>query len=206
MMEKKPVLTDWLYEWDCPQDVLNIAVKHAQNATYYDGVKNQTSYPEQFFDDDFDPVRNWVDARLHEIKLDLDLECEHLKSTVFWTTKSERGQWHHTHKHGFSVVSGIIYLTPSGSQTWFSRDSVWSNDYTSVAIHNSEKSTLLFKRQTEVGKAIFFPSGVHHSVTQHDRTEPRHTLSFNSFVSGQIGSYSDIHSRRLLNLTVNQKE
>ena len=205
-MEKKPVLTDWLYEWDCPQDVLNIAVKHAQNATYYDGVKNQTSYPEQFFDDDFDPVRNWVDARLHEIKLDLDLECEHLKSTVFWTTKSERGQWHHTHKHGFSVVSGIIYLTPSGSQTWFSRDSVWSNDYTSVAIHNSEKSTLLFKRQTEVGKAIFFPSGVHHSVTQHDRTEPRHTLSFNSFVSGQIGSYSDIHSRRLLNLTVNQKE
>jgi hypothetical protein len=206
MMEKKPVLTDWLYEWDCPQNVLNIAVKHAQNATYYDGVKNQTSYPEQFFDDDFDPVRNWVDARLHEIKLDLDLECEHLKSTVFWTTKSERGQWHHTHKHGFSVVSGIIYLTPSGSQTWFSRDSVWSNDYTSVAIHNSEKSTLLFKRQTEVGKAIFFPSGVHHSVTQHDRTEPRHTLSFNSFVSGQIGSYSDIHSRRLLNLTVNQKE
>jgi hypothetical protein len=206
MMEKKPVLTDWLYEWDCPQDVLNIAVKHAQNATYYDGVKNQTSYPEQFFDDDFDPVRNWVDARLHEIKLDLDLECEHLKSTVFWTTKSERGQWHHTHKHGFSVVSGIIYLTPSGSQTWFSRDSVWSNDYTSVAIHNSEKSTLLFKRQTEVGKAIFFPSGVHHSVTQHDRTEPRHTLSFNSFVSGQIGSYSDIHSRRLLNLTVNQKQ
>jgi len=205
-MEKKPVLTDWLYEWDCPQDVLNIAVKHAQNATYYDGVKNQTSYPEQFFDDDFDPVRNWVDARLHEIKLDLDLECEHLKSTVFWTTKSERGQWHHTHKHGFSVVSGIIYLTPSGSQTWFSRDSVWSNDYTSVAIHNSEKSTLLFKRQTEVGKAIFFPSGVHHSVTQHDRTEPRHTLSFNSFVSGQIGSYSDIHSRSLLNLTVNQKE
>ena len=205
-MEKKPVLTDWLYEWDCPQDVLNIAVKHAQNATYYDGVKNQTSYPEQFFDDDFDPVRNWVDARLHEIKLDLDLECEHLKSTVFWTTKSERGQWHHTHKHGFSVVSGIIYLTPSGSQTWFSRDSVWSNDYTSVAIHNSEKSTLLFKRQTEVGKAIFFPSGVHHSVTQHDRTEPRHTLSFNSFVSGQIGSYSDIHSRRLLNLTVNQKQ
>ena len=205
-MEKKPVLTDWLYEWDCPQNVLNIAVKHAQNATYYDGVKNQTSYPEQFFDDDFDPVRNWVDARLHEIKLDLDLECEHLKSTVFWTTKSERGQWHHTHKHGFSVVSGIIYLTPSGSQTWFSRDSVWSNDYTSVAIHNSEKSTLLFKRQTEVGKAIFFPSGVHHSVTQHDRTEPRHTLSFNSFVSGQIGSYSDIHSRRLLNLTVNQKE
>jgi hypothetical protein len=97
-------------------------------------------------------------------------------------------------------------LTPSGSQTWFSRESVWSPDYTGIGIHNQEKSTLFFKRQTEAGKAIFFPSGVMHSVTEHDRTEPRHTLSFNSYVSGQIGSYSDIHSRRLLNLTVNQKQ
>lgn len=205
-MRKVEVLTDWLYEWDVPEDVLNIALTHAKNATYYNGVKNQTSYPEQFFGDDFDPVRDWVDSKLHEIKLDLDLECEFLKSTVFWTTRSERGQWHHTHKHGFSVVSGIIYLTPSGSQTWFSRNSIWSPDGTGIEIHNQDKSTLIFKRQTEVGKAIFFPSGLMHSVNEHDRTEPRHTLSFNSYVSGQIGSYSDIHSRRLLHLTVNQKQ
>jgi len=205
-VNKVPVFTDWLYEWDVPTDVLDIALQYAQGATYHTSVKNRTSYPEQFFGDDFDPVRNWVDDRLQDIKLDLDLECEFLKSTVFWTTKSEIGQWHHTHKHGFSVVSGIIYLTPSGAETWFSRPSVWSNDYTAIAIHNADKSSLLFKRQTEPGKAIFFPSGLYHSVTEHDRTEPRHTLSFNSFVSGQIGSFSDIHSRRLLHLTVNQKQ
>ena len=205
-MRKVEVFTDWLYEWDCPSDILKIATDYALNSTYFSAPKNQTSYPEQFFGDDFDPVRSWVDECLQQIKLDLDLECEFLKSTVFWTTKSERGQWHHTHKHGFSVVSGIIYLTPSGSQTWFSRESVWNPELTSVAIHNPEKSTILFKRQTEPGKAIFFPSGLYHSVTEHDRSEPRHTLSFNSFVSGQIGSYSNIHSRRLLNLTVNQKQ
>jgi hypothetical protein len=205
-MTKTPVFSDWLYEWDVPENVLNVALEHARGSTYYSALKNQTSYPEQFFGDDFDPVRDWVDSKLHEIKLDLDLECEFLKSTVFWTTKSERGQWHHTHKHGFSVVSGIIYLTPSGSQTWFSKNSIWSPDLTGVAIHNADKSTLFFKRQTEVGKAIFFPSGLMHSVTEHDQSEPRHTLSFNSYVSGQIGSYSDAHSRRLLNLTVNQKQ
>ena len=205
-MNKVPVFTDWLYEWDVPTDVLDIALQYAQGATYHTSVKNRTSYPEQFFGDDFDPVRNWVDDRLQDIKLDLDLECEFLKSTVFWTTKSELGQWHHTHKHGFSVVSGIIYLTPSGAETWFSRPSVWSNDYTSVALHNPEISGLLFKRKTEPGKAIFFPSGLHHSVTEHDLTEPRHVLSFNSYVAGQIGSFSDIHSRRLLHLTVNQKQ
>lgn len=205
-MNRKEVFTDWLYEWDVPQDVFAIALEHAQNATYHTSVKNKTSYPEQFFGDEFDPVREWVDSKLHEIKLDLDLECESLKSTVFWTTKTEQGQWHHTHKHGFSVVSGIIYLTPSAAETWFSRPSIWSNDFTSIAIHNAERSSLLFKRQTEVGKAIFFPSGLMHSVTEHDRPEPRHVLSFNSFVSGQIGSYSDIHSRRLLHITVNQKQ
>jgi len=195
-----------VYEWDVPTDVLAVALHHAENVTYHTGVKNRTSYPEQFFGDDFDLVRNWVDGRLQDIKLDLGLECEFLKSTVFWTTKSERGQWHHTHKHGFSVVSGIIYLTPSGAETWFSRPSVWSNDYTSVALHNPEISGLLFKRKTEPGKAIFFPSGLYHSVTNHDIAEPRYVLSFNSYVSGQIGSFSDIHSRRLLHLTVNQKQ
>jgi len=205
-VNKVPVFTDWVYEWDVPTDVLAVALHHAENVTYHTGVKNRTSYPEQFFGDDFDLVRNWVDGRLQDIKLDLGLECEFLKSTVFWTTKSERGQWHHTHKHGFSVVSGIIYLTPSGAETWFSRPSVWSNDYTSVALHNPEISGLLFKRKTEPGKAIFFPSGLYHSVTNHDIAEPRYVLSFNSYVSGQIGSFSDIHSRRLLHLTVNQKQ
>lgn len=205
-MKKVDLFSDWIYEWDCPQDILNIATTFAKNAEYHTAPKNHTSYPEQFFSDEFDPVRNWVDEKLQEVKLDLNLECEFLKSSVFWTTLSKRGQWHHTHKHGMSFASGILYLTPSGAQTWFSRNSIWSPDFTSIGIHDEQISTLLFKRQTEVGKLIIFPSGVYHSVTEHDRSDPRHTLSFNSFPSGQIGSYSNIHSRRLLNLTVNQKQ
>ena len=200
------VFTDWLYEWDCPEDILSIAQSHAYSAQYHTAPKNQTSYPEQFFGDDFDPVREWIDGCLHETKLDLGMECDTVKSTVVWTTKSEKGQWHHTHKHGFSVFSGVLYLTPSGSETWFSRESVWSNDYTGVAIHNAERSTLMFKRKTEVGKMLVFPSGLYHSVTEHDLDTPRHTLSFNSFPSGQIGSYSEHYSRRLLHITVNQKQ
>ncbi len=203
---KLPVFQDWMYEWDCPSNILQIATEHAKNATYYQAPKNQTSYPEQFFGDEFDPVREWIDERLQEIKTDLSLECEFLKSTVFWTTKSVRGQWHHGHKHGFSVASGVLYLTPSGAETWFSRPSIWSPDLTGIAIHDPETSSLLVKKATEVGKLLIFPSGLHHSVTEHDRDEPRHTLSFNSFVSGQIGSYSDKHSRRYLHLTINQKQ
>lgn len=206
-MKKVEVFTDWLWEDDCPQDILDIALRYAQNATYYSGVKNYTSYPEQFFGDDFDPVREWVDSRLEEARTELDLEFEELRSTVFWTTMSAKGQWHHAHRHGLSMVSGIIYLTPSGSETWFSRESIWGPEGLFLPLHKDpEKVTLFHKRKTEVGKFLLFPSRLLHSVTEHDLDEPRHSLSFNAFPSGQIGSYSDKHSRRLLNITVNQKK
>ena len=206
MMEKIPIFTDWLYEWDVPKDVLDVAIGFALDAPYHSGGKNHTSYPEHFFSNAFDPVREWVDERLDEIKNDLNMEFEFLKSTVFWTTKSHQGQWHHTHKHGMSFASGIIYLTPSSSETWFSRESIWGPKHTGIALHDVEKSSLLFKKKTHVGKLIVFPSGLLHSVTEHDLPEPRHSLSFNSYPSGLLGSYSDKHSRRLLNITVNQKQ
>jgi hypothetical protein len=134
------------------------------------------------------------------------MEFDSLKSTVFWTTKSHQGQWHHTHKHGISFASGIIYLTPSGAETWFSRQSIWGPDHTGIALHEEERSTLLHKRKTEVGKLIVFPSGLLHSVTEHNESEPRYCMSFNSYPSGLLGSFSDKHSRRLLNITVNQKQ
>lgn len=206
-MNKVPIFTDWLYEDDCPQDILDIALTYAKKATYYSGQKNYTSYPEQFFDDDFDPVREWVDSKLAEVHKELDWEFDELKSTVFWTTMSAKGQWHHAHCHGLSMVSGIIYLTPSGSETWFSRESIWGPEHTFLPLHKDpEKITLFHKRKTEVGKLILFPSRLLHSVTEHDLDEPRHSLSFNAFPSGQIGSYSNKHSRRLLNITVNQKQ
>jgi hypothetical protein len=206
MMEKIPIFTDWLYEWDVPQDILDVALGFALDAPYHSGGKNHTSYPEHFFADGFDPVRKWVDARLDEIRLDLNMEFEFLKSTVFWTTKSHQGQWHHCHKHGISFASGIIYLSPSSAETWFSRESIWGPKHTSIALHDVEKSSLLHKRKTEVGKLIVFPSGLLHSVTEHDRLEPRYCMSFNSYPSGLLGSFSDKHSRRLLNITVNQKQ
>ena len=206
-MNRVSVLTDWLYEDDCPQDILDIALSFAKKATYFSGQKNYTSYPEQFFDDEFDPVREWVDSKLAEVHREMDWEFDELKSTVFWTTMSVKGQWHHAHCHGLSMVSGIIYLTPSGSETWFSRESIWGPEHTFLPLQrDSERVTLFHKRKTEVGKLILFPSRLLHSVTEHDLDEPRHSLSFNAFPSGQIGSYSNKHSRRLLNITVNQKQ
>ena len=205
-MKRLPVFTDWLYEFDAPYKVLKLALQIAQDATYHSAPKNHTSYPEQFFGDDFDPVREWLDSCLQLVKLDLRMECESLKSSVCWTTLSHKGQWHHAHKHGFSFASGVLYLNESGAETWFSRESVWNPELTTLNLQDPETITLFHKQPTTVGRLIIFPSRLLHSVTEHDRDEPRYSLSFNSLPSGQIGSYSEIHSRRLANITVNQKQ
>ncbi len=205
-MKRLPVFTDWLYEFYAPYEILKLATDIAKEATYYEAPKNHTSYPEQFFGDNFDPVREWLDSCLHMVKLDLRLECEFLKSSVCWTTLTNKGEWHHAHKHGVSFASGILYLSESNSQTWFSRESVWNPELTTINVHDSGTSTLFHKQPTTRGKLIIFPSRLLHSVTEHDLEEPRYSLSFNSFPCGQLGSHSENHSRRLVNLTVNQKQ
>jgi uncharacterized protein (TIGR02466 family) len=205
-VKKVPVFTDWVYEWDCPPDILEIAVNHASSLYHHTGVTNHTTYPEEFFTDVFDPVREWIDGCLAEIHKDLNLECESLITSVAWSTLTNKGQWHHTHRHGFSFASGVLYLNESSAETWFSRESIWSPKYNLVNLHDPERSTLFYKRKTDPGTMLVFPSRLQHSVTEHDREEPRRSISFNSFPSGQIGSYSDKHSRRLANITVHQKK
>lgn len=200
------VFTDWFYEFTAPSEVISVALSCAAKAQHYAGTTNWTSYPEEFFGDEIDLVQSWIDSCLEEVHLDLKMECDSLTSTVLWSTLSAKGQWHHCHKHDTSFASGVLYLNESSAETWFSRRSVWGPEHCMFAIQDPDTTTLFHKRKTEVGTLVVFPSGVYHSVTEHDRDEPRRTLSFNSFPSGQIGSFSETHSRRMLHLTVNQKQ
>ena len=205
-MNKVAIFTDWMYEFAAPEEVRQSALSYTENLYHHRGKTNHTTYPEEFFSDDFDLIRNCIDLCLSEIHKDLNLECESLVSSVVWSTLTHKGQWHHTHKHGASFASGVFYLNDSSAETWFSRESIWSPEYNLLALHDPEVSTLFYKKKTKPGDMLVFPSGVYHSATEHDLENPRRTISFNSFPSGQIGSYSDIYSRRLLNLTVNQKQ
>ena len=137
---------------------------------------------------------DWLDKCLHKVKLDLELNCEFLKSTQVWVNRSGPGVWQGVHTHPNSWASGIFYVTASGCQTWFSRKTMWSNEYTdTICMENRLFDTgIIHKFQTAPGTLVIFPSPLHHSVNEHDLEEPRYSVAFNAFPCGHIGNPAEL--------------
>jgi hypothetical protein len=206
-MERMPAFQQWLYKFRAPESVIALAQEVALMVPYRVNSKNLTS-------DDFSsrhlpqmiPVRNWVDQCLNKVSEDLGFECDDVKSTIEWFNRAEKGMWHPPHTHHNSFLSGILYLTPSDAQTWFSVPSVFGPDYTLLNLIHPDNHFIYYKHQTTVGDMLVFPSGMLHSVNEHTLEKPRYTMAFNAFPSGFIGTQSDKVYRKFMNITVNQEK
>lgn len=206
-MERVSAFTQWLYKFKAPPLVLNQAQVLAFSTQYRLNQVNLTSEVEDTISSPLlIDVRRWVDDCLEKVRVDLGLECAGLRSTVEWFNKSEQGMWHQEHTHDNSFLSGILYLSPSGSHTRFRFPGLWSDQFTTLNLVSATNEKIIHEQPTEVGTMVVFPSKLLHGVTPHDLLEPRYTMAFNAFPSGLLGSYSSQHYRRFMHITVNQTE
>ena len=106
--------------------------------------------------------------------------------TESWLNKTVRGQSHHRHCHPNSIVSGIVYLggdVDSGTTVFY------NNRYDMIEYDTVESN--LFNSRTwgirpRNGSIVLFPSGLEHFVEEYHGDNPRITLSFNTFIKGDI--------------------
>jgi uncharacterized protein (TIGR02466 family) len=111
-----------------------------------------------------------------------------LAITESWLNKTEKGQIHHRHYHPNSIFSAIVYLESEGEtgQTKFITSEYQTIEYdiNDSNLYNSKSWSIAPK----VGDMLVFPSSVEHMVTEYQGNTPRITLSFNTFLRGQINS------------------
>ena len=90
--------------------------------------------------------------------------------------------------HPNSIISGIVYLASEGTSggTKFITSQYDTIEYgiQNANIYNSRSWTV----DPEVGTMILFPSNVEHMVQEYLGDTPRITLSFNSFVRGNVNT------------------
>ena len=108
--------------------------------------------------------------------------------TESWFNKTIKGESHHRHWHPNSLYSAIVYLTGkegTGTTTFITSayDTI-EYDMEQPNIYNSRSWNFAPK----IGDILIFPSNVEHLVDQYNEDEPRITLSFNTFVRGQINN------------------
>lgn len=106
--------------------------------------------------------------------------------TESWFNKTEKGQSHHRHWHPNSLVSGIVYIASEGTSgsTRFITSQFDTIEYniSESNIYNSRSWSIV----PEVNTMMLFPSNVEHLVEEYLGDSPRITLSFNTFVKGNI--------------------
>ena len=109
--------------------------------------------------------------------------------TQSWSNYTSKGQWHHKHEHPNSVISGVFYVQAQQDvdKIFFYR----SNEYQQIKVpsetynpYNSESWWM----GTATGQLIIFPSSLTHMVQTVQTDETRISISFNTFLKGNIGS------------------
>ena len=107
--------------------------------------------------------------------------------TESWFNKTETNQTHHRHWHPNSVLSAIIFL--SGDAEQGGHTSFITGAYDTLEFEITEPNLWNSKSwsvEPTVGTMLIFPSSMEHLVQSYTGTTPRITLSFNTFVKGQI--------------------
>lgn len=118
--------------------------------------------------------------------------------TNSWINYINTGQYHHKHNHPNSFISGVFYLKASPGQD---RIEFYSDRYNQVQIQSEEYNRINSEKYfigVSSGDLLLFPSRLSHEVEPSLNSEPRISLSFNTFVRGYLGGYESMSELNLL--------
>tara|TARA_R100000908_G_C3752532_1_gene147006 strand:- start:838 stop:1461 length:624 start_codon:yes stop_codon:yes gene_type:complete len=110
--------------------------------------------------------------------------------TQSWLNYTEKDQYHHSHEHPNSIISGVFYLDTDKENDnikFFS-----SVKYQQIKPEINENKYNLYNSTSwwfpvENGKLIMFPSSTTHRVDNKKGSNTRISLAFNTFYKGTMG-------------------
>lgn len=119
-----------------------------------------------------------------------------LHVTQSWALMNPPGVGMHAHTHSNSLVSGSLYYAPMPDPPGnmiFER----TNGYRQIEmavnegkqnVYNTPRNAVIPKQ----GDLVLFSSSILHFVEINQSQQNRHSIAFNSFVRGKIGSFRDV--------------
>lgn len=107
--------------------------------------------------------------------------------TQSWVNYTEPNQYHHKHSHPNSFISGVFYVNAIKNEDMikFYKDlpPTYLINHNQPNNYNSGDVAIL----VESGDLVLFPSNFTHSVPPTTSKETRISISFNTFIKGNLG-------------------
>jgi uncharacterized protein (TIGR02466 family) len=115
--------------------------------------------------------------------------------TQSWFNYTEKGQSHHNHVHTNSWLSGCLYLTAdmdSDSITFYRKEHAFIDRFSIPPKTHNPFNAQSWKFPVATGDIILFPSSLQHGVSPLTNDTTRVSLSFNTFIKGQLGGVENL--------------
>lgn len=120
-----------------------------------------------------------------------------LRITQSWINYTEPGEHHHRHDHPNSFLSGVFYVNAERD-----KDSIcfFKREFNQISINPNNFNLFnsdVWELPAETGKLILFPSSLSHMVEPTKSNTTRISLSFNTFIEGDVGNSHTLSGLRL---------
>jgi len=112
--------------------------------------------------------------------------------TQSWLNYTDKGQFHHSHEHPNSIVSGVLYINADKNNDQIK---FYKRHFPEIKINTKEYNyfnSTSWNFKVETGDLILFPSGLTHNVDSKEGNNTRISLAFNTFIKGKIGNNGEL--------------
>jgi len=111
--------------------------------------------------------------------------------TQSWLNYTESGQFHHTHSHSNSYISGVLYFN---CHETLDKIKFYGKRYNTIEpnvknYNHFNSDSWWFEVKTK--EVILFPSSLAHGVDIKQGNNTRISIAFNVFIKGTVGKYKN---------------
>ena len=113
-----------------------------------------------------------------------------IRITQSWLNFSEKNEFHHVHEHPNSYISGVFYIETNEDDKLF----FYNRKYNQISVEKKNFNIWnsdIWWLPSKAYELYLFPSNLTHSVEKVKGSKIRTSLSFNTFITGKMGSYDE---------------
>jgi uncharacterized protein (TIGR02466 family) len=112
--------------------------------------------------------------------------------TQSWANYTKKNQYHHTHEHPNSFISGVLYINANEEHDKITLHKKGYQQIKPVPSEWNWYNSESWFYTVKTGMIILFPSGTTHNVETKEGDNKRISLAFNTFFKGTMGENSQL--------------
>jgi len=188
-MNKIPLTQDVIFEFSCEPNMCEEYLEKVKNSNInftssvdIDSIPSTTiGYPIPQDDRLFSWFQECIDeVSMYRFGIKNQTICD------AWVTKTTFTEQSAEHLHSHSILSGLLYLSESKTETIFYPQDFFYITHSRPKIFLSKNNSVPVKFIPKVGTLLIFPSYLRHKIALHKEKTTRYTLAFNTFFDRNI--------------------